>query len=115
MQAAASGAPGRLVHERAAGDVDLGGGYGASEIGGHEGGDVAHVGQRRRPTELGFLLDTRRDGVLIGEAIGDAFRYAPGLQGDDADAMRAELDRPLAAQPLDYCCPKNLGTCPKNM
>ncbi len=93
--------PTGLVHDRAAGDVHVGGRHGARQVRGHESRDVADVGECGGSFQQRGLLNASDDVVASWKVFGEGLRHAACLQGDDADAVRPELAGPLSAQTLE--------------
>src|SRR5450759_2315112 len=79
----------RQVDDRAAGDVEGGGGHAARVIRGGEGGHMADIGERRRPVEHGPAFDVSGDGLPAGETLRQRLGHPAGLQGDDPDPERS--------------------------
>ena len=89
------------VDERTAADVEDRTGQGAAPVGGGEYGGVADVVQGRGSADEGLGLDHLGDGGLVLDSVGEGVGDAAAGEGDDADAMGAELGGELAADRLD--------------
>src|SRR5262245_18267189 len=89
------------VRHRAAGDVDRGRGDRAGAVRGGEGGDVGDVLEGGGPLEHRRGQQHVEDLVAALEILGQRLGHAAGVQGDDPNAVGAQLGRELAAHGLD--------------